>query len=208
MNSSRLAFILRHRYVSTRVTPPAAESVVVDTKKTIYHMGPQSWHRLVTAGTFGQAMFASVLGPLVMWMPSELIPQWQAYAVGGFMMSMSGLAFAGWQTLLRRLVLQVDLSDDSSSVRLTHYTPWCTPKSTDVPVEALSMDVLRTKVVRNTKFYSVSVTKEGTNRASTFILPKDPQFCADYERLEFVLNGNQPYKPPTLDDDQSQSSSS
>lgn len=209
----------RPRYASSSAAPPSPPSrpspaptpvsAPVSSGHVLYKMGVQPWHRFMTAATFAQATVATVLGPLVLVMPSELLPKWQAYAVSGFIMSASLVAFAGWQTLLKRLVLHVIVSDDEKSVRLAHYTAWCTVKWREIPIHTLTMDVLRTKLVRNTKFYSVSEIDESTNRARTYILPKDPAFCSDFPRLEFVLNGNEPYVPPGADeDDQSKPSSS
>lgn len=186
---------------STRLTRPRASlsKAVVRLSSTgsadderLYHMGVQSWHRLLTAGTFAQAATAAVLGPLVIVMPSELIASWQAYSVAGLMMGVSSLALVGWQALLRRLVLQVNVTRDQKTVHLTQYTPFGQLRQSSVAVEALTMDVLQTKLVLNTIFYAFK--ERGTSRA--FILPKDPAFCDDYPRLERVLNGNKPFVPP------------
>ncbi len=146
----------------------------------------------MTAGTFAQAGMATLLGPLVIVMPSELIASWQAYTLGGLLMSVSWLVFGGWQAVLRRLVLEVAVSSDGKSVRVTQYTPLCRLRQSSVAADELTMDVLQTKLVLNTKFYAF--TERRTSR--TFILPKDPAFCDDYPRLELVLNGNKPFVPP------------
>lgn len=127
--------------------------------------------------------------------PNEAVSAWQTYVSAACMIGTASVFFVGWQSTLQRLVVDVRVSQDESTVQLLSYSAWATPRVYQFPTDSLTMDVLQTLVVRNTKFYSVTAIDQGVNKS--FLVTKDPAFCDNFDRLEFILNGRKTYVPPS-----------
>lgn len=145
--------------------------------------------------SYMQVATSAILAPALLIVPNDAVQHWQTYASAAFMVCTASAFFLAWQSTLQRLVTEVRLSPDDSTVYLATYNHWAQVRWLSFPTDSLTMDVLKTMVVRNTKFYSVTPLNQGVNKS--FLVIKDPAFCDNYERLEFILNGRQKYVPPS-----------
>jgi hypothetical protein len=196
MISPMLMMMTTRRPMSLFVTRRLLSSAVPPaTAKAVFSSGAPSWHRHVTYMSYAQVATAAVVAPALMIVPNAAVQPWQAYASAAFMAGTASLFFFAWQYTLQRLVTEVRLSPDESTVYLASYTNWAQVRWFAFPAHSLTMDVLKTMVVRNTKFYSVTALDQGINKS--FLVTKDPAFCDNYDRLEFILNGRQKYIPPS-----------
>ena len=151
----------------------------------LYRSAVRPWHKLLTIGTYGNLGATLVTSPFLLLLEESPLSFEKRAFVAGSLVTLSTAGWAAWQWVLTRLVVEVRKEKDDR-ISLAHYNRLGQVRWLNVDRHQLSTDLMSTRIVRNTIFYSVHVEND-----KTYLIPADDQYCDDYNRLMKELNPKQ-----------------